>query len=232
MKYLLALNIILTIGCAASNSTQAPQTLTEQLACHIQASKNLLIIGDSISMGYTAYVQHNLCGYYNVQRVTDSEGNAQNAQGTTFTLANIDRWLAQAGPQDVIVWNNGLWNARDPSLDPQAPGNATDILTYSNELRLIGQRLVATKARIVFFTTTDIPASGSTFISGRDITENAAALQVMDSLNIEHYDLYALAIQNPKLHHTDDPIHFNTQGYSLFGEFVSDMVRSNYQYSN
>lgn len=229
---------LMLCSCAKSNDVVAPQTTEEIVSqggnpCLKKVTKNLLIIGDSISMGYNTYVQTDLCGFYNVQHVSlkaDLIDNKeiQNAQGTTFTLANLDRWLDQAGPLDVIVWNNGLWNARDPATDSWAPGNATDLNTYESELIQIANKLKATGARVIFFTTTDIPASGSTFIPGRDILENVSAKSIMSGLGVETYDLYALAIQNPKLHLATDPIHFNTQGYTLFGEFISAMVLANY----
>lgn len=221
MKYLIA--FLLLVSCAKDNTATTP--LVTQLP-------NLLIIGDSISMGYTSYVQKDLKLFYNVERATHADGTDENAQGTTYTIANLDRWLSQAGKVDVITWNNGLWNARDPSLDAQAPGNATDLTTYQNDLTNIGRKLLATGARVIFFTTTDIPSSGSTFIPGRDIDENTIAYNVLVPMGIEVYDLHALAISNAKLHLSTDPIHFNTQGYSLFGEFVSDMVRTNYENSN
>lgn len=232
----------LLLACAHSTSSpSAPVAAvvdTSGTVCPKPGPHKLLIIGDSISMGYTTYLQKDLCAFYDVQHVGHTENtneDIENAQGTTHTLANVDRWLAQAGPltsSDVITWNNGLWNARDPATDPQAPGNATDLTTYQTELEQIALRLKATGARVIFFTTTDIPTAGSTFIAGRDLDENTTAGTVMDAASIEHYDLNALARSNPKLHLSNDPIHFNTQGYSLFGEYIADMVRANFETSN
>ena len=233
MKTLNTTILLLALGLTACGHQQnAPQVVASNTG-----SKNLLIIGDSISMGYTTYVQKDLAGLYHVERVhfapDVNNGMDENAQGTTHVLANLDRWLAQAPAHlDVITWNSGLWNARDPNLDPQAPGNATDLSTYQSELVQIATRLKATGARVIFFTTTDIPATGSTFIPGRDLDENAIANSVLPGMGIEVYDLNAMARSNSKLHLSTDPIHFNAQGYSLFGEYISDMVRTDYEFSN
>ena len=48
---------------------------------------NVLIIGDSISMGYTPFIKNALTGKVNIIH------NAGNAQGTTNGLKSLSKWL-------------------------------------------------------------------------------------------------------------------------------------------
>lgn len=248
MKYLFL--VLLLAGCAAPSQSgpsaleTAPSPVavpapTPAPASQIDTRKKLLVIGDSISLGYISYLQRNLEAFYQVQHAQlpayTAKGLIQNSEGTVYTLHYLDQWIAAAGPVDVITWNNGLWDASDPSYDAD---NAIDLASYEANLIAIATKLKATGARVLFFTSTDIPvdgkdpATGQLFIPGRDLEENAVALRVLPPLGVEVYDLNAMARSNPKLHLVNDPIHFNTQGYTLFGEYIADMVRANYEWSN
>lgn len=230
MKNIYALSMILVLSGCAKNCTNGSEATIEPASnCSIAADRNLLIIGDSISMGYTPYVQKNLCGTYNVERVhypkDIADGMTENARSTSHTLLKLEGWLDRAAhPLHVITWNNGLWNARDPATDPEAPGHASDLATYEADLITIGTRLVATGARVIFFTTTDIPLSGSTFIPGRDTAENIIANAVLPPLGIEVVDLNAFTRAHPELHPATDPIHFTDEGYLQLGALISNAV--------
>ncbi|MCA1759186.1 MAG: hypothetical protein LC658_05405, partial [Bacteroidales bacterium] len=54
---------------------------------------NVLILGDSISIGYTPFVQEYLKGRANVFRPMLENGKPENCAGTTKGVENIDRWL-------------------------------------------------------------------------------------------------------------------------------------------
>lgn len=64
---------------------------------------SVLIIGDSISIGYTDPVRNNLKGIANVFRPPE------NCQHTGHGLANIKSWLG-TGKWDVIHFNFGIWD--------------------------------------------------------------------------------------------------------------------------
>src|SRR5712692_6887545 len=61
----------------------------------------VLLIGDSISIGYTVPTRHLLTGKANVHRIPANGGP------TTNGLANLDAWLGH-GKWDVIHFNWGL----------------------------------------------------------------------------------------------------------------------------
>ena len=68
---------------------------------------NVLIIGDSISIGYTKFVQEMMAGKANVHRPLNAKGGFLNCQGTTFGVEKIDEWLGDT-KWDVIHFNFGL----------------------------------------------------------------------------------------------------------------------------
>ena len=65
------------------------------------ALPRLLIIGDSISRGYTLPVRHRLAGQVNVHRAP------ANCGPTTMGLKKLDAWPGD-GKWDVITWNFGI----------------------------------------------------------------------------------------------------------------------------
>lgn len=69
---------------------------------------NVLILGDSISIGYTLGVRALLEGKANVFRPINAAGTgAENCSGTTKGVTAIDRWLGDR-KWDVIHFNFGL----------------------------------------------------------------------------------------------------------------------------
>ncbi|WP_405563441.1 hypothetical protein [Polaribacter sp. Asnod6-C07] len=67
--------------------------------------QKVLIIGDSISIGYTSFVQENL---KDIALVKHNPGNAQH---TGKGLKNIEKWIGNEH-WDVIQFNWGLWDLR------------------------------------------------------------------------------------------------------------------------
>lgn len=217
MRFIFLILITCLTGCGKPSDSHETTQVVE----------NLLVIGDSISLGYLAPLQKDLETKYNVVHVKDESGADQNAQGTTFTLININRWLRQAPSHlDVIIWNNGVWNALDPSINTEnGPANATDLDTYKSELIEIAKILNTTDARIIFVTTTDLPAPG--FFKDRDLEENKIAKSVLPSMGIEVFDVNELVRTNPQLHLGPNNIHFNEEGYELLAQVIAGAILIN-----
>ena len=95
----------------------------------------VLIIGDSISIGYTLDVRALLKGKANVHRIPTNGGP------TTNGLKNIQAWLGD-GKWDVIHFNWGLHDLKyiqdDPSkrADPKAPGSHQQVALADYEKNL------------------------------------------------------------------------------------------------
>jgi lysophospholipase L1-like esterase len=188
---------------------------------------NVLIIGDSISIGYTGTVKAELEGKANVLH------NAGNSQGTTNGLAKIDEWL-EVMEWDVIHFNFGLHDLKrvteagtsNNSNDENDPYQA-DVETYAANLKKIVARLKETEATLIFATTTPFPAGVKPFRSPEDAGNyNAAALKIMKKNGIEVNDLYALVL--PDLATLQKPVnvHFEKPGSELMGKQVATRIEA------
>lgn len=70
------------------------------------AKKRILLLGDSISIGYTPAVQEALRADAVVVRPTTGPGKAENCEGTTKGEKEVRRWLAlEGGGWDVVRYN-------------------------------------------------------------------------------------------------------------------------------
>ena len=131
----------------------------------------VLLIGDSISIGYTLPVRERLAGKANVHRIPENGGP------TTNGLARLDAWL---GTQrwDVIHFN---WGLHDLKLmgDGQHQVSLPD---YERNLDQLVQRLKQTGARLVWASTTPVPEGKlKTPRRPEDVPSyNAAARKVME----------------------------------------------------
>ncbi len=188
----------------------------------------VLIIGDSISIGYTAYVQKALEGKAVVKH---HEGNA----GPTIrAVANIEKWLG--GTQwDVIHFNWGLWDMYgwQYAQEDRSP------LMYEKRLEALVGRLQRTGAVLIWATTTPVcPVPEKTmrrrFKTEVKITSSVekqyqdAALRVMKKHRIQVNDLHA--IMAPKLKQYalgPDDVHFTKEGYKKLGQQVARSIEKN-----
>ncbi|MEZ0386214.1 MAG: SGNH/GDSL hydrolase family protein [Verrucomicrobium sp.] len=170
------------------------------------AKKRILLLGDSISIGYTPFVQEKLADKAVVLRPMNKANKAENCSGTTFGVQHIDRWLQiDGGKWDVIHFNWGLHDLKHvlPEDPTKTSDKATDppqatVEVYEKQLREIVAKLQATGARLVFATTTYVPEGPQkVYRSNADVERyNAAALAIMKEKNIAVDDLYTASKVN------------------------------------
>lgn len=190
----------------------------------------VLLLGDSISMGYHKTVVAALEGQALVVRPQE------NCAGTTKGLRKLSEWLrVEGGNFDAIHFNFGLHDLKrvprpgseGGSNNPDDPYQA-DLETYEHNLREIVDRLKATGAELIFATTTPVPPGGVR--PHRDVEDvpryNAVARKIMTEHGITIDDLYAFAL--PKLDAIQQPVnvHFTPEGSAMLGEEVVGSVRA------
>jgi len=124
---------------------------------------NVLILGDSISIGYTLQVLEILKGKVNVFRPVNPEGTRPvNCNGTVNGLQRCGKFL-KAQKWDVIHFNWGLHDLKhvkeaygnEKSNDPNDPQQST-LEEYEVNLKNIVAELKKTGAKLVFATTTPV----------------------------------------------------------------------------
>jgi len=173
----------------------------------------VLLIGDSISMGYTLPVRESLRGKANVHRP------AENCGPTTRGIEKLDAWLGD-GRWDVIHFNFGLHDLKYVDGRPQV-----SLEDYEKNLRTIVKRLKQTDAKLVWCTTTPVPKKSSPPRHNEDVLAyNAAAKKVMEENGIAVDDLYTLVEpQIGKLQRRDN-VHFTRKGYEALATKVSETI--------
>lgn len=184
----------------------------------------VLLIGDSISIGYTLSVRAHLAGRANVHRP------AENCGPTVLGLARLDTWLGD-GPWAVIHFNFGLHDLK--YLDEQGtyvpPDRGHVVATpeqYAQNLRAIVARLRRTGARLIFATTTPVPAGTVGRVEGSEQAYNAAALRVMQELGVTVNDLGGYARAHQAEIQLPHDVHYTPAGYTALSKLVSAAIES------
>ncbi len=175
----------------------------------------VLLIGDSISIGYTLFVRELLQSKANVHRVPTNCGP------TPKGVENIDSWLGKRH-WDVIHFNWGLHDLKYMfDNEPQV-----SIEQYERNLgRLVG-RLEKTGAKLIWASTTPVPNGNLSpkRIPADVVRYNAAASRVMRKHGVATDDLYSLA--NSKLAEIQIPnnVHFTPDGSKVLAAQVAASI--------
>jgi len=194
---------------------------------------NVLILGDSISIGYTPFVKEYLKGIANVYRPVFENGSNENCQGTTHGLKQIDRWIGSK-KWDIIHFNFGLHDLKH--VDPITGKNSSkkgdpyqaNLKQYKRNLIVIVEKLINTNATLIFATTTPYPDDLKTAIRDAGLSKkyNRVALKVMKKNKIMINDLYSFVL--PRMQELQLPknVHFTKKGSEELGIRVADIIRN------
>ncbi len=179
------------------------------------ALPRVLLIGDSISIGYTLPTRAILSGKANVHRPPTNCGN------TTRCLRYIDEWLGD-GRWDVIHFNFGIHDIKCPKRDGV---NETHVDQYKKNLHNIIARLKKTRATLIWCSTTQSPEAVCGAPAEDFVTYNAAAKEIMEENGIQINDLYAFSL--PRLNEIQIPVnsHFHAAGSKLLAGQVAAAIQ-------
>jgi len=170
----------------------------------------VLIIGDSISIGYFEPAKALL------SEQADVYHNPGNAQHTAYGLAQLDEWLGQT-QWDVIHFNHGLHDLKYADErgklvavtegKPQIP-----IDQYARNLEALTLRLRQTGASLIFATTTPVPEGATGRVKGDDVRYNKVAQEIMTRHNVPVNDLYSFALARLDSIQQPHNVHFTEEG--------------------
>ena len=168
----------------------------------------VLIIGDSVSRGYTQATRKYLAGKANVHRAPENCGP------TARGVAKLDIWLGD-GHWDVIHFNFGIHDRNTPIAD------------YAKRLEEITKRLKATGAKIIWATTTPIPDDAAKQQMAASIVErNKVALGIMQANGVIIDDLYEKILPELVKYQRPKDVHFTEEGYDFFGKNVGACIEA------
>lgn len=180
--------------------------------------KNILLIGDSIRMGYDKSVKSTLQGKANVYF---PEENCRFASYVLRYLHEYQRLLGEA-PVDVVHWNAGLWDCL--RLFGEEPHTPIEIYTYYIERICIRIKKLFPGAQVIFATSTSVQSElmRSDFKRYNHEIEayNAAAVQVVSRYGFQVNDLYGVSTTLPPEAHSDAVHYYTPMGTKAFTEQV------------
>jgi lysophospholipase L1-like esterase len=191
------------------------------------AAARVLLLGDSIRLGYAPRVTACLAGAAEVVSPAANGGDSANLR------RHLDEWLAGAGSGpgvDVVHFNCGL---HDLKRDEATGEYQVPLAQYEANLRALVDRLRATGAALVFATSTPIEDGrharrGVGFDrSDADVRRyNAVAAEVMGAAGVAVHDLYWVVEEGGGAELLGpDGTHFTPAGYARLAEAVADCVR-------
>jgi Na+-transporting methylmalonyl-CoA/oxaloacetate decarboxylase gamma subunit len=168
----------------------------------------VLLIGDSVSRGYTQAVRKQLAGKANVHRAP------ANCGPTATGIKNIEVWLGD-GKWDVIHFNFGIHDRNTPIND------------YTHRLEQLIVQMKKTSTKLIWASTTPIPDDPAKKQTAASIVErNAVAAELMKQHDIAIDDLFTAI--TPHLADMQNPndVHFNAKGYDFLGETVAKAIQA------
>jgi lysophospholipase L1-like esterase len=182
----------------------------------------VLIIGDSISIGYTPDLQKKLIGKANVHRVP------VNAGPTTRGVEQLDQWL---GDQhwDVIHFNFGLHDLKfvdekGQAVSPDKGRYQVPLEEYEQNLRQIVARLQKTGAKLIWRNTTPVPENAGIRIAGDERKYNDVAAQIMQEHKIPIDDHHTFVLKNTKGVQRPANVHFTAEGSEKLAELAATKI--------
>jgi hypothetical protein len=169
----------------------------------------VLLIGDSVSRGYTLPTRKELSGIANVHRAPENCGPTANG------LKKIEIWLGD-GKWDLIHFNFGIHD------------RATKAEDYEQRMEQLIARMKATGAKVIWASTTPVPPDTKDGPSATQaiIDKNAIAAKLAKKHGLLVDDLFAFMtplqakLQNPK------DVHFTAEGYDALGKQVAGSIKA------
>ena len=191
--------------------------------------KRVLLLGDSIRMGYDGYVKEILSGEFEV--VYD---DADNGRFSAYTLWQANQFFKNHGRFDVVHWNNGYW---DMNIEPPMTGPIHPVGEYVHYLgRILGE--IRRNGAVPVFATTvpvlskeaakDVTREGIGAFSYENewvVKYNAVAVAFMQSERVAVNDLYSLCLEDPYFYKCPDLLHLTEEGYRRCAEQTADAIR-------
>ena len=186
--------------------------------------RRVILIGDSIRIGYQDVVRQQLGGIAEVWSPEESCGDSSNV------LKHLEEWVISRLP-DVIHINCGL---HDLKREFGASETAVPIRLYEENVRhILGRLKSKTSADIIWASTT--PVNESLHHRNKEfdrfeadvLSYNRIANQVARDLQVPINDLFSLMDgAGPENYLQDDGVHFTVEGYLLLGKEVADSIKT------
>ena len=180
--------------------------------------KNVLLIGDSIRMGYDKAVQKSL------EPIASVYFPAENCRFASYVLRYLHEYknLVKEGEVDVLHWNAGLWDCL--RLFEEEPHTPIEVYAYYIDRICVRIKKVFPDAKVIFATSTAVLSEKMDINFKRYNEEieayNKAAVDVVKKYGFTINDLYATSLTLPEEAHSDPVHYYTTIGTEIFANQV------------
>ena len=219
--------LVVLLASASAQRPVVPRALPPNAYAPVEDVAGLprvLLIGDSISEGYTLPVRKLLEGKANVYRIPENGG------ATKAGVAKIEGWLGD-GKWDVIHFNWGLHDLMfSPESHPDPAQYEKDqIALYETQLRALTARLKQTGAKLIWASSTPVPEEMSSPRSPshrsrvvQRYNEVAAKIMAENGVPIDDLNTYVTPVQD-KMQKPHD-VHFSVEGSDYLAVKVAEEI--------
>ena len=187
----------------------------------VEGLPNVLIIGDSISIGYTLPTRALLKGKVNLHRIPTNGGP------TTKGVIEIEKWLGKR-KWDLIHFNWGLHDLKfmgkdGTNLVPKEKGGIVQVSLpeYEKNLNKLVTRMKKSAKQLVWRNTTPIPPGSKARYVGDSVKYNQAAARVMKKHGVPTLDLFTPSKKNMKDWMKEANVHYHAHGSQALAELVA-----------
>ncbi len=178
--------------------------------------KKVVLLGDSIRIGYGKKVPEMLKGEYEVWQPED------NCRYSAYTYRMFYEYINELSKADVIHWNNGLWDATH-CVDGDA---FMPLDYYLYFMKRIAQRLLKITDKVIFATTT--AASDENPYDKNDTIKkyNEAVVPMLREMGVTINDLHSIVYPKRAQYVCEDKLHLTDEGYEVCAKQVCEAIRS------
>ena len=185
--------------------------------------KHIVLIGDSIRMGYDKYTKEALAG------VAEVYYPSENCRFAEYVLRYAHEWKKNGeGPTDVdlVHWNAGLWDVLE--LFGDAPLTSPEY--YAEAIARVDKRLrmLFPRAKMVFATSTAVfeDKMSASFKRHNSIIDqyNRIAVEALSGTDTVINDLYAVTRECPEAWHSDAVHYYTDAGREAIGGKVLSII--------
>ena len=185
--------------------------------------KSIILIGDSIRMGYQDTVKRLIGDQAEVWGPSENGGNSENV------LSHLEEWILARRP-DVVHINCGL---HDMKRESGATECAVSLARYEKNIAdILGRVLSGTSAHVVWASSTPVnqewhhEKKDFDRFANDSLAYNEAASRTATALGVPINDLFSVvesAGRDELLQ--PDGVHYGERGYEMLGKAVADFVR-------
>jgi hypothetical protein len=224
--HVIAAALLLTVAIdlsAAPKKARKPNPAMAKIK-DVAGLPRVLLIGDSISIGYTVPTREGLKGKANLHRIPTNGGP------TTKGVQSIDAWLGSS-KWDVIHFNWGLHDLKymgpeGENLYPKEKGGKQQVppAAYEKNLDTLVKRLKKTNAKLIWRNTTPVPPGSQGRYVGDSAAYNKIAARVMKKHGIPTHDLFTVSKQRMKELMRPANVHYTPEGSQVLGQDVAKVI--------